>query len=161
MKKILLWMVLFFFIPLSLSCVQKTLPHWVSMIHEITGPVGSEEIFKLPEGEKRSLSQFLEELDRPRVIFVGESHDQIEHHRIQVSLLKEFVTQGKRSLSEWRCSRPPVNPILDRWSQGLCPNEFLRNKVDLTWRMDYTLYKGILEEPRNTVSNFGLNVQEI
>ena len=88
-------MVLLFFIPLSLSCVQKALPHWVSMIQEITPPVGSEEIFKLPEGEKRSFPQFLEELDGPRVIFVGESHDQIEHHRIQVSLLQELVIQRK------------------------------------------------------------------
>jgi uncharacterized iron-regulated protein len=103
MKKILLWMVLFFFTPLSLSCVQKALPRWVSMIQEITRPVGSEEIFKLPEGEKRSFSQLLEELNDSRVIFVGESHDQIEHHRIQVSLLQEFVAQGKEIAIEWRC----------------------------------------------------------
>jgi uncharacterized iron-regulated protein len=95
MRKSLPWIALFFFIPSLLSCVQKTLPHWVSMIQEITPPVGSEEIFKLPEGEKRSFPQFLEELDGPRVIFVRESHDQTEHHRIQVSLLQELVIQGK------------------------------------------------------------------
>jgi len=162
MKKILLWMALFFFIPLFLSCVQKTLPHWVSMIHEITGPVGSEEIFKLPEGEKRSLSQFLEELDRPRVIFVGESHDQIEHHRIQVSLLQELVTQGKEIAIGMEMFEKSSQPILDRWSQGLMAEDELlkETKWDLTWRMDYNLYKGILDEAKkHRLKLVGLNVQ--
>jgi uncharacterized iron-regulated protein len=155
-------MALLFFTPLSLSCVQKALPHWVSMIQEITGPVGSEEIFKLPEGEKRSFSQLLEELDRPQVIFVGESHDQIEHHRIQVSLLQELVIQGKEVAIGMEMFEKSSQPILDRWSQGLmAEDEFLNEtKWDLTWRMDYNLYKGILDEIRkHRLKLLGLNVQ--
>ena len=155
-------MTLLFLITFSLSCVQKAPPPWVSMIREITGPVGSEEIFKLPEGEKKSFSQLLEELDRSRVIFVGESHDQIEHHRIQVSLLQEFVTQGKEIAIGMEMFEKSSQPILDRWSQGLmAENEFLKEtKWDLTWRMDYNLYKGILDEAKkHRLKLIGLNVQ--
>ena len=162
MKKILLWMVLLFFTPLSLSCFQKALPHWVSLIQEITVPVGSEEIFKLPEGEKRSFSQLLEELDGPRVIFVGESHDQIEHHRIQVSLLQKSVAQGKEIAIGMEMFEKSNQPILDRWSQGfMAEDEFLKEtKWDLTWRMDYNLYKGILDEAKkHRLKLIGLNVQ--
>ena len=162
MKKIFLWMALLFFTTFSLSCVQKALPPWVSMIREITGPVGSEEIFKLPEGEKRSFSQLLEELDRSRVLFVGESHDQIEHHRIQVSLLRELVTQGKEIAIGMEMFEKSSQPVLDRWSQGLmAEDEFLKEtKWDLTWRMDYNLYKGILDEAKkHRLKLIGLNVQ--
>ena len=107
-------MVLLLFTPLSLSCFQKALPRWVSLIQEITVPVGSEEIFRLPEGEKRAFSQLLEELDGPRVIFVGESHDQIEHHRIQVSLLQNSVAQGKEIAIGMEMFEKSNQPILDR-----------------------------------------------
>jgi len=162
MKRFLLWVALLFLTPLPLSCVQKALPHWVSMIQEITGPVGSEEILKLPEGEKRSFSQLLGELNDPRVIFVGESHDQIEHHRIQVSLLQEFVTQGKEIAIGMEMFEKSSQSILDRWSQGLmAEDEFLKEtKWDLTWRTDYHLYRGILEEAKkHRLKLIGLNVQ--
>ena len=162
MKKILLWMVLLLFTPLSLSCFQKALPRWVSLIQEITVPVGSEEIFRLPEGEKRAFSQLLEELDGPRVIFVGESHDQIEHHRIQVSLLQNSVAQGKEIAIGMEMFEKSNQPILDRWSQGfMAEDEFLKEtNWDLTWRMDYNLYKGILDEAKkHRLKLIGLNVQ--
>jgi uncharacterized iron-regulated protein len=132
------------------------------MIQEITVPVGSEEIFKLPEGEKRSFSQLLEELDGPRVIFVGESHDQIEHHRIQVSLLQGFVAQGKEIAIGMEMFEKSHQPILDRWSQGfMAEDEFLKEtKWDLTWRTDYHLYKRILDEAKkHRLKLIGLNVQ--
>lgn len=162
MRKIFLWSALFLLMPLSLSCVQKPLPHWISTIQEITAPVGSEEIFKLPEGEKRSFHQLLEELDRPPVIFVGESHDQIEHHRIQVNLIHEFVTQGKEIAIGMEMFETSSQPILDRWSQGLmAEKEFLDDtKWDLTWGIDYHLYKGILDEvQKHRLKLIGLNVQ--
>jgi len=162
MRKFLPRIALLFFIPSFLSCVQKTLPHWVSMIQEIAVPVGSEEIFKLPEGEKRSFSQLLEELDGLRVIFVGESHDQTEHHRIQVSLLQESLAQGKEIAVGMEMFEKSSQPILDRWSQGfMAEDEFLEEtKWDLTWRMDYNLYKGILDEvKKHRLKLIGLNVQ--
>jgi len=162
MKKIFLWMTLFFFTPLSLSCVQKTLPHWIFMIQEITLPIGSEENFKLPEGEKRSFHQLLDGLDGSRMILVGESHDQMEHHRIQGSLLQELVAQGKEIAVGMEMFEKSSQPILDRWSQGLMTEEeFLKEtKWDLTWRMDYSLVKGILDEAKKyRLTLIGLNVQ--
>ena len=162
MRKFFPWVVLLFCIPVFLNCVQKALPHWVSMIQEITVPVGSEEIFKLPEGEKRSFSQLLGELDGPRVIFVGESHDQIEHHRIQVSLLQGSVAQGKEIAIGMEMFEKSHQPILDRWSQGfMAEDEFLKEtKWDLNWRTDYNLYKGILDEvKKHRLKLIGLNVQ--
>lgn len=162
MGKILPWTALLLLTPLSLSCVQRPLPHWVSAIQEITGHEGSEEILKLPEGERKSFSQLLEELDCPRVIFVGESHDQIEHHRIQVSLIQELVAQGNEIAIGMEMFETSSQPILDRWSQGLmAENEFLDDtKWDLTWRMDYRLYKGILDEvKKHHLKLIGLNVR--
>jgi len=41
-------------------------------------PAGSEEIFRLPEGDAIPFEQLLDVLDTTRVIFIGESHDQAD-----------------------------------------------------------------------------------
>jgi uncharacterized iron-regulated protein len=96
------------------------------------------------------------------VIFVGESHDQIEHYRIKVSLLQELVAQGKEIAVGMEMFEKSSQPILDRWSQSLMTEEeFLKEtKWDLNWRMDYSLVKGILDEAKKyRLTLIGLNVQ--
>ena len=53
-------------------------------------------------------------------------------------------------------------PVLDRWSQGgLTEREFRKEtNWDMTWGIDYQLYKGILDEAKNHhLKVLGLNVE--
>jgi uncharacterized iron-regulated protein len=130
------------------GCVGKApLPSWVLKMSTIKTPVGPEEIFRLPEGDLITFAQLLNDLHATRVIFIGESHDQIEHHQIQVRMIQDLVAKGKEVVIGMEMFERSQQPTLDRWSQGLLTEEKFLKEVqwDITWGMDYELYKGILD----------------
>lgn len=145
------------------GCVGKaSLLPWVSKIFMIKAPVGPEEILKLPEGDPITWVQLVNDLNRTKVIFVGESHDQIEHHQIQVRMIQELVAKGKDIVIGMEMFERSQQPILDRWSQGLLTEEEFLKEVqwESTWGMDYELYNGILDEvKKHHLRVLGLNVQ--
>jgi uncharacterized iron-regulated protein len=144
------------------GCVGRTpLPSWALRISMVEVPVGPEEIFRLPEGDVIPFEQLLNDLERARVIFIGESHDQIEHHQIQVRMIQEFIAKGRDVVIGMEMFERSQQPTLDRWSQGLLTEkEFLKEvQWDMTWGMDYELYKGILDAVKShTLRVLGLNV---
>ena len=144
------------------GCVGKApLPSWVSRISMIKTPIGPEEILRLPQGDRITFAQLLDELDTTRVIYVGESHDQIEHHQIQVRIIEGLLAKGKDVVIGMEMFERSQQPILDRWSQGcLTEKEFLKEiHWETTWGMDYELYKGILDMAKSHhLQVLGLNV---
>jgi len=143
------------------GCAAKA-PHpsWVSKISMIKAPVGPEEILRLPEGDPIPFSQLLYDLDTTRVVFVGESHDQIEHHQIQVRMIQDLIAKGKDLVIGMEMFEKSQQPPLDRWSQGLLTEEEFLKEVhwDTTWAMDYELYKGILDAAKtHHLKVLGLN----
>jgi uncharacterized iron-regulated protein len=164
MKKFFLWIFLVIVFGILLSgCVKKASPPiWVSKISTLKSPIGPEEILRLPEGDPITFAPLLEEISRTRVIFVGESHDQIEHHQIQVRLVQSLVTMGKEIVIAMEMFEGSQQPVLDKWSQGmLTETEFLKQvHWETTWGMDYELYKGILDEAKHHhLKVLALNVQ--
>jgi uncharacterized iron-regulated protein len=137
-------------------------PIWVSKIVTMREPIGSEEIFRLPEGDPISFIQLLDHLNRTRVIFLGEVHDQIEHHQIQVRVLQGLMEKGEHVVVAMEMFERSQQPILDRWSQGLLTEEEFLKEIqwETTRGIDYSLYKEILDEIRNRhLKLLGLNVQ--
>ena len=144
------------------GCAGKApLPSWASKISMIKAPVGPEEIFRLPEGDPITFAQLLNDLDTTRVIFVGESHDQIEHHQIQVRMIHDLVAKGKDVVIGMEMFEKSQQATLDRWSQGLLTEEeFLKeSQWEKTWGMDHELYRGILDAAKtHHLKILGLNV---
>ncbi len=144
------------------GCAGKTpVPSWVLKINMVKAPVGPEEIFRLPEGDLITFAQFLNDLETTRVIFIGESHDQTEHHQNQVRMIQDLVAKEKDVVLGMEMFERSQQPTLDRWSQGLLSEEEFLKEVewDTTWRMDYELYKGILDAARtHHLKVLGLNV---
>jgi uncharacterized iron-regulated protein len=163
MKTHFLWMPLIPILGILLSgCAGKApLPPWVSKISVLKPPLGPEEILRLPEGDRITYAQLLDDLNRTRAIFVGESHDQIEHHQIQANLLQHLVAEGKDVVVGMEMFEGSQQPILDRWSQGLLTEEEFLKEVqwESTWGTDYDLYKSILDAAKNHhLKVLGLNV---
>lgn len=103
----------------------------------------------------------MDDLQDARVIFIGESHDQMEHHQIQWKILKDLLARGKAIAVGMEMFEKWQQPILDRWSQGrLSEEEFLKEVAwEKTWGMDYQLYRSILEEAKaHHLKVIGLNV---
>jgi len=137
---------------LPLGCMKRpTLPSWVSKMSAIKLPIGPEEIIRLPEGDRISSGELLDDLYKAKVIFMGESHDQLEHHRNQLMVLRALLERGKLVVVAMEMFERSQQPILDRWSQGfLTEEEFLKEiRWEATWGMDYDFYKGILDEAKS------------
>ena len=147
---------------LSSGCVGKPpLPAWVSKIPTIKTPVGSEEILRLPEGDPTTFAQLLDDLDKTKIILVGESHDQIEHHQIQVRIIQALIARGKDVVIGMEMFERTQQPVLDRWSRGLLTEEEFLKEIqwETTWGMDYELYKGILDMAKgHHLKVLGLNL---
>lgn len=148
---------------LLLGCLRREpLPPWASSILALAAPIGSEEIYTIPEGEKIAFGQLIEEADSAKVIFVGEAHDQIEHHHIELRILQGLVAKGKEVVVGMEMFQRSQQPVLDRWSQGDLTEKEFRKEInwDTTWGIDYQLYKGILDETKNhRLKVLGLNVE--
>ena len=143
------------------GCAGKApVPSWVFKINRIKAPVGPEEIFRIPEGDLITFAQLSNDLDTTPVIFIGESHDQIEHHQIQVRMIQDLAAKGKDVVIGMEMFERSQQAALDRWSQGLLTEEEFLKDVhwDTTWAMDYELYKGILDAARtHHLKVLGLN----
>ncbi len=148
---------------LSLIGCAKKVPHpsWFLRVASMGDPLGPEEIIELPEGESISFSQLMEDLRPSRVIFVGESHDQREHHQAQVRILRALITEGKDIVVAMEMFQRSQQPILDRWSQGILTEEEFLKEIhwETTWGIDYSFYKDILDVAKeHHLKILGLNV---
>jgi len=124
--------------------------------------VGTEEIFRLPDGSLVSFSQLMNGLESSSVVFVGETHDQFQHHQNQVRILRGLIEKGKDVVVAMEMFERSQQPILDSWSQGLMNEEEFLKEVqwETTWGMDYILYKGILDEIKSRrLKVLGLNIE--
>ncbi|MEI9476213.1 MAG: ChaN family lipoprotein [Deltaproteobacteria bacterium] len=79
----------------------------------------------IPEGEKISFDQLIDQIDSSKVIFVAEAHDQIEQHHIELRILQGLLAKGKDLVVGMEMFHRSQQLILDRWSQGgLTEGEF-------------------------------------
>jgi uncharacterized iron-regulated protein len=162
MKHPFLWIITAFFLFPFFGCMKRVLPPWVLKISTSSPSPGAEEIFKLPAGEKISFQQLSDDLQGARVVFIGESHDQIEHHQIQVRILKDLLSRGREVAIGMEMFERSQQPVLDRWSRGLLTEEEFLKEVqwEKTWSMDYQLYRSILDEAKSHhLKVVALNVQ--
>ena len=144
------------------GCVKQTPQPWVSNLLTKVDSKGQEEILDLREGDKISFRQLLIDLEGTKVIFVGETHDQIEHHQIQIKILQGLLERGKDVVVGMEMFERSQQPVLDPWPQGqMTEEEFLKEvNWETTWGMDYHFYRGILDEVRgHHLKLLGLNVQ--
>ena len=162
MKTYCLWLLIASLLFFSSGCMKIVPPPWAFKIPTSSRPPGAEEIIKLPAGEKIIFQQLLDGLRAERVIFLGESHDQVEHHLIQVKIIKDLVAKGKEVAIGMEMFEKSQQPILDKWSNGLLTEEEFLKEVqwEKTWSMDYQLYRPILDEAKNhRLKVIALNVQ--
>ncbi|MSP67412.1 MAG: PDZ domain-containing protein [Alphaproteobacteria bacterium] len=102
------------------------------------------------------------ELAAQRIVLVGETHDQVDHHRWQLHVLAAL--QGRRGDLVIGLEMIPrrVQPVLDRWVRGeLDEAAFLRESDWANvWGFDFRLYQPLLEFARlSRVPLVALNVE--
>ncbi len=120
------------------------------------GPGGSP-ILDARSGRAVSFEAMADDLARVRMVFVGESHDNPEHHDAQLRVLRALADRRPHLLLGMEMFERPVQPVLDRFVAGdLDEGRFLRacgwfreGGVGTGWNSDWSLYRDLLRFARS------------
>lgn len=115
-------------------------------IEGLEHPVTPGEIIDTGSGKSISFNQLIDALDKARVIYVGESHTSMKHHRKQLDVIKALVEKGKQVSVGMEMFDHTYQRKLNRWSAGeLAWEDFLRQvHWYANWKFNDALYKDIL-----------------
>jgi uncharacterized iron-regulated protein len=114
-------------------------------------PPQPDEIVHVPTGLKMSFDGMMDMVAGARLVCVGESHDSLRAHQVQLQVIRELERRfpGRVALG-MEMFRQAQQQVLDRWTRGeLGELDFLEaTDWHNTWSMDFGYYRPILEFAR-------------
>ncbi len=104
------------------------------------------QILHIPTGVTVTFDQMMDTVSSSRVIYIGETHDNIEAHRIQLQVLSAIHQKypGKIALG-MEMFRQSAQPQLDKWTDGELEKKDFRRLFRKNWGMGYQLYESIFD----------------
>lgn len=104
---------------------------------------------EMRSGRRVGFAEMMGDVRRARLIFVGELHDNQEHHRLQLEMIKALQASGSRLAIGMEMFRAESQPALDRWVAGTMDLlEFMAIYRD-NWTIPWEAYNEILLYARN------------
>jgi len=93
-----------------------------------------------------SFEDLLADLKTTDIIYIGEKHTDLNHHKIQLKIIKELFSENPDIAVGMEAFANTYQHTLDMWSAGeLDEKEFMeRTHWYANWRFDFELYKDIL-----------------
>jgi uncharacterized iron-regulated protein len=125
---------------------MKTSAPVMATISGISGHYKIGQIVGLKTGSALSFDQFIDQIKLKELIFIGEVHDNPDHHLIQVQILQSLVDCCGPVTTAMEFFQKHQQPFLDRYLQGeLTEAEFLK-AVDWShgWGFDYHFYRPLM-----------------
>ncbi len=127
----------------------------------VTNSFGRQEIVRLNDGARIDFRRLVNEVERSRVIFVGEIHTSMADHRLQLRLIKALHRRGVPLAIAAEMFTAGSQDKLDAWVAGnLGLDSFIRYYYE-QWRLPWPYYRAILIYARDErIPLVGLNVPE-
>lgn len=114
---------------------------------------------RLRDGAVIPLSLVAREVAAAKVLFIGEEHDSVAHHRVQLALIRDLHQEGRPLAIAMEMFTAASQPQLDRWSRGSLPEREMKSLFRQEWHMAWPLYREILLYARDhRIPLVGLNV---
>ncbi len=124
---------------------EYAVPHSGSPYLSLDG-LKNNEILHLPTGLKVSFDQMQDAISSSRVIYIGETHDNIEAHRVQLKIIEDLTKRFPKKISVgMEMFRRSAQPDLDRWNKGTLELGQFKKLFRKNWGNGYSLYKPIFE----------------
>jgi uncharacterized iron-regulated protein len=119
-------------------------PHPLAAVPGISRHFTIGQIVDLSRGESLSFDELMEKIAAKELIFIGEVHDNPEHHLIQVQILQALG--GGRFALGMEHFQMPDQAAIDRYLKGETTEEEFLGGVDWagSWGYDYHLYRPLL-----------------
>lgn len=108
-----------------------------------------------------TFDEMIDDLAGARIVYLGEQHRRVAHHRIQLRIIKALHERHPDLKVGMEMFSRPYQPVLDEWSAGtLTREDFLkRSHWYANWKYDYELYASILRYIReNRIPLVALNI---
>jgi len=104
---------------------------------------------RLNVAEPAAVAKMMADLGQARLVFVGEFHDQRDHHLLQLAVIKELQRQGKNLAIGLEMFDLEKQPVLDEWvNGGMALQEFV-SRYQQGWSINWAEYDSILLFARN------------
>lgn len=134
---------------------------WGGFPYPLQGEPKAGVILHLPTGLAVSFEQAMEIISGARLIAIGETHDNIHAHEVELAVIRDLARRHPGGIAiGMEMFREPQQETLDRWVRGeLTELEFLRAvKWYDNWGSDYAYYREILNFARdNRIDLIALN----
>ena len=129
----------------SAKAEEYAVPHSGSPYRDINQlEIG--QILHIPTGIAVTKDQMIDNISSSRVIYIGETHDNLEAHRAQLEVLEQLTQQfpGKIAVG-MEMFRRSAQPGLDRWHRGDLPLSEFKKLFRANWGPGYRLYSPIFD----------------
>ena len=108
------------------------------------GNLGMGQILHLPTGIVVSLEQMIDSISASRVIYIGETHDNIEAHKVQLQIIQLLAEKYQLAIG-LEMFRRSAQEKLNLWHQGQLPQKEFKNLFHTNWGKGFNLYRPIFE----------------
>ncbi len=120
--------------------------------------LGIDQILHLPTGIQVTKDQMIDIVSGSRVIYVGETHDNLEAHRAQLEVIERLnnIFPGKITVG-LEMFRQSAQPDLDRWHNGELTQGEFKALFHKNWGPGFKLYRSIFDFAKeNSIRLIGL-----
>ena len=126
-------------------CEDYSVPHSGSPYLSLD-KLSNNEILHLPTGLKVNFEQMQNAISSSRVIYIGETHDNIEAHRVQLEIINDLIYRfpGKVTVGMEMFRRSSQSEI-DLWNQKKIPLNKFKKIFRRDWGNGYILYQNIFK----------------
>ncbi|MFQ5598079.1 MAG: ChaN family lipoprotein [Nitrospiria bacterium] len=102
-------------------------------------------IIHLPTGLEITEERLIDTLSTARIIYVGEVHDSLEDHGVQLKILRGLFERFPGQVAVgMEMFRHPSQPKLDRWTAGEMDDKTFLKLWHQDWGGDYGYYEALL-----------------
>jgi uncharacterized iron-regulated protein len=111
------------------------------------GDLQTGEILHLPTGLTVNFDQMMDSVATSRVIYIGETHDNIEAHKVQLQIIKKLTAQFPVAIG-MEMFRRSAQEELDKWRTGELSVKEFKKLFHTNWGSGYRLYQPIFDFAR-------------
>ncbi len=150
-----------------MKCRRKTvllliflLSYAIQACSQMKGDDQQRSVFRVSDQKKISYAKMVDDLKQSQLIFVGETHDNMEHHRLQLEVIRSLHDVGLPLAVGFEMFTARSQNILDKWVAGtISQDEFIKTYYE-NWNFPWPYYRDILVFVRDKrIPALGLNVE--
>jgi uncharacterized iron-regulated protein len=117
------------------------------------------EIIRIRDAARTDFSTMVDDVSSARVVYIGESHDNVHHHESQLEVITSLHEKGYPLAIGLEMFKKEDQKQLDQWVEGRIDERTFRKVFRSYWGFGWELYGDIFRYARkHSIPMIGLNV---